>query len=188
VALEKKKMKADGKLDVGHPRHFEQSHPWLFVQQEKLTPPTQRYGRPNEKTPAKWTAEYTDFNEPVDTSTTLPMVDTISAKPSQSDGQKIADEMAPVVPTPGKSETTTKEDVLSAPPIPPVPVDDDEAEEMEDAEASANGVEKPEKKSNKSKEGKEKKRKHEDETPEERKARKEAKRAKKEAKAAKANA
>lgn len=188
VALEKKKMKAGGKLDVGDRRHFQRSHRWLFVKRQKLTPPAQKYGRPNEKTPAKWMAEYTDFNGPVDTSTTLPMVDTISAKPLQSDAQKIADEMAPVMPATGKSDTTSKEDVLSAPPIPPVPVDDDEAEEMEDAEAGANGVEKPEKKSKKSKEGKEKKRKHEGETPEERKARKEAKRVKKEAKAAKADA
>ncbi|KAL8764238.1 MAG: hypothetical protein Q9184_000207 [Pyrenodesmia sp. 2 TL-2023] len=38
VALEKKKMKSDGKLD--------------------------KYGRPNEATPAKWNAEYTDFGAP----------------------------------------------------------------------------------------------------------------------------
>jgi H/ACA ribonucleoprotein complex subunit 4 len=36
VALEKKKLKADGKLD--------------------------KYGRPNDSTPAKWTSEYKDFN------------------------------------------------------------------------------------------------------------------------------
>lgn len=40
VALEKKKMKADGKLD--------------------------KYGRPNEATPAKWNTEYKDFNAPLD--------------------------------------------------------------------------------------------------------------------------
>ncbi|CAD6586748.1 MAG: centromere/microtubule-binding protein cbf5 [Alectoria sarmentosa] len=38
VALEKKKMKSDGKLD--------------------------KYGRPNEATPAKWQEDYTDFNAP----------------------------------------------------------------------------------------------------------------------------
>jgi len=43
VALEKKKMKADGKLD--------------------------KYGRPNEATPAKWNADYKDFNAPLDAST-----------------------------------------------------------------------------------------------------------------------
>ena len=42
VALEKKKMKADGKLD--------------------------KYGRPNEATPAKWNSEYKDFNAPLDAS------------------------------------------------------------------------------------------------------------------------
>lgn len=40
VALEKKKMKADGKLD--------------------------KYGRPNEATPAKWNTDYKDFNAPLD--------------------------------------------------------------------------------------------------------------------------
>src|ERR1700731_2392398 len=38
VALEKKKMKSDGKLD--------------------------KYGRANEATPAKWQADYTDYNAP----------------------------------------------------------------------------------------------------------------------------
>ncbi|KAI9149213.1 H/ACA ribonucleoprotein complex subunit cbf5 [Paramyrothecium foliicola] len=40
VALEKKKMKADGKLD--------------------------KFGRPNDATPAKWTSEYKDFSAPSD--------------------------------------------------------------------------------------------------------------------------
>merc|ERR1712093_687407 len=40
VALEKKKMKADGKLD--------------------------KYGRANEATPAKWNNEYKDFNAPLE--------------------------------------------------------------------------------------------------------------------------
>ncbi|TVY84297.1 Centromere/microtubule-binding protein cbf5 [Lachnellula suecica] len=43
VALEKKKMKSDGKLD--------------------------KYGRPNEATPAKWNSEYKDFNAPLEGST-----------------------------------------------------------------------------------------------------------------------
>lgn len=42
VALEKKKLKADGKLD--------------------------KYGRPNEATPAQWNTEYKDFNAPLDAS------------------------------------------------------------------------------------------------------------------------
>ncbi|KAK4697039.1 H/ACA ribonucleoprotein complex subunit 4, partial [Lecanoromycetidae sp. Uapishka_2] len=46
VALEKKKMKSDGKLD--------------------------KYGRPNEATPAKWNSEYTDFNAPLENGTAPP--------------------------------------------------------------------------------------------------------------------
>lgn len=47
VALEKKKMKADGKLD--------------------------KYGRPNEATPAKWNTEYKDFNAPLEGTTAAPV-------------------------------------------------------------------------------------------------------------------
>ncbi|KAI9742020.1 MAG: centromere/microtubule-binding protein cbf5 [Cirrosporium novae-zelandiae] len=64
VAAEKKKMKSDGKLD--------------------------KFGRPNEVTPAKWKQEYKDYSAPVET----------------NDLQHIA-------------ETTTTKDVLSAPPIAP---------------------------------------------------------------------
>ena len=46
VALEKKKMKSDGKLD--------------------------KYGRPNEATPSKWNAEYTDFNAPLENGVAKP--------------------------------------------------------------------------------------------------------------------
>lgn len=62
VALEKKKLKSDGKLD--------------------------KYGRPNEATPAKWNSEYTDF--------TAPLEGTVSA---------------PI------AETTTMSDVAAAPPV-----------------------------------------------------------------------
>ena len=53
VALEKKKMKADGKLD--------------------------KYGRPNEATPAKWNTEYKDFNAPLDGSAAAPVAEVTSA-------------------------------------------------------------------------------------------------------------
>jgi H/ACA ribonucleoprotein complex subunit 4 len=66
VALEKKKMKSDGKLD--------------------------KYGRPNEATPAKWNSEYTDYNAPL-----------------TGDGSAAA----PV------REKTSQADVLSAPPVAP---------------------------------------------------------------------
>ncbi len=68
VALEKKKMKADGKLD--------------------------KYGRPNEATPAKWNNEYKDFNAPLEGSAAAPI-----------------------------AEKTTTEDVAMAPSIPPVDAD-----------------------------------------------------------------
>ncbi|PSS18730.1 hypothetical protein M430DRAFT_140249 [Amorphotheca resinae ATCC 22711] len=54
VALEKKKMKADGKLD--------------------------KYGRPNEATPAKWNNEYKDFNAPLDSSNSAPAAASTPAK------------------------------------------------------------------------------------------------------------
>ncbi|KAJ9634785.1 centromere/microtubule-binding protein cbf5 [Knufia peltigerae] len=66
VALEKKKMKSDGKLD--------------------------KYGRPNEATPAKWSTEYTDYNAPADVSGST---------------------AAPV------HEKTSQSDVLAAPPVAP---------------------------------------------------------------------
>jgi len=68
VALEKKKMKADGKLD--------------------------KYGRPNEATPAKWNAEYKDFNAPLEGSEAVPL-----------------------------AEKTTTSDVAAAPTIAPINAD-----------------------------------------------------------------
>jgi H/ACA ribonucleoprotein complex subunit 4 len=52
VALEKKKMKADGKLD--------------------------KYGRPNEATPTKWNTEYKDFNAPLEGSIATPLAEITS--------------------------------------------------------------------------------------------------------------
>ena len=116
VALEKKKMKSDGKLD--------------------------KYGRVNEATPAQWQADYTDYNAPADSTRQQPV-----------------------------AEKTSKEDVLSAPPIAP----DDS---MEVDVPATNGTS-------------EKRKKHEGETPEEkaeRKRRKKEKKEKKEAKKAKKGA
>lgn len=53
VALEKKKMKADGKLD--------------------------KYGRPNEATPAKWNSEYKDFHAPLEGTVAAPVAEVTSA-------------------------------------------------------------------------------------------------------------
>lgn len=105
VATEKKKMKSEGKLD--------------------------KYGRPNEQTPAQWNNEYVDLNKPLEN---------IEAAVAQ-----------PV------AETTTAADVLAAPAVPtaaPLPIeaaskkrksrDDETPEERE--ERKRNKKEKKEKK------------------------------------------
>ncbi|KIW20691.1 centromere/microtubule-binding protein cbf5 [Exophiala spinifera] len=126
VALEKKKMKSDGKLD--------------------------KYGRANEATPAKWAAEYTDYNAPADASGS-------AAAPVQ--------------------EKTSQADVLAAPPVAPNGAD---AEAMDvDATAAATSVN-GDAASLGPKEKKEKRKKHDGETPEERAERKRRKKEKKEKK------
>ncbi|KIW27437.1 centromere/microtubule-binding protein cbf5 [Cladophialophora immunda] len=129
VALEKKKMKSDGKLD--------------------------KYGRPNENTPAKWNAEYTDYGASANT-----------------EGTK----SAPV------GETTSKSDVLSAPPVAP---NGDAGGQMDlDETAAEPPTTNGESTLKMKKEEKEKKRKskHEGETPEEKAERKRRKKEKKEKK------
>ncbi|KAF1981806.1 putative rRNA pseudouridine synthase [Aulographum hederae CBS 113979] len=76
TAMEKKKLKEDGKLD--------------------------KYGRANEKTPAKWNADYKNYDMP----------NAEDGGPDPAAVSKKAIE-APV------AETTRKEDVLAAPPVPP---------------------------------------------------------------------
>lgn len=61
TAAEKKKLKADGKLD--------------------------KYGRPNEATPAKWTESYTDYNAPADEST--------PSKPTEAASSDLPQAVAP---------------------------------------------------------------------------------------------
>lgn len=106
----------------------------------------QKYGRPNEKTPSNWTSEYTDYNS--------------SAQPG--DLQVI-------------SETTSKEDVLNAPPVAPngETADSMDLDQRPDPESLANGD--GEKKDKKRK-------KHEGETAEEKAERKKRKKEKKEKK------
>lgn len=60
-AAEKKKLKADGKLD--------------------------KYGRPNEATPAKWTDSYTDYNAPAEGQE--------AAKPAAADASELPKTVAP---------------------------------------------------------------------------------------------
>ncbi|KIX96798.1 centromere/microtubule-binding protein cbf5 [Fonsecaea multimorphosa CBS 102226] len=136
VALEKKKMKSDGKLD--------------------------KYGRPNENTPAKWNAEYTDYGASANT-----------------EGTKAT----PV------GETTSKSDVLSAPPVAPngeaggqMDLDEKTAAPPAGEAAAEPPTTNGESTLKIRKEEKEKKRKskHEGETPEEKAERKRRKQEKKE--------
>lgn len=121
VALEKKKMKSDGKLD--------------------------KYGRVNEKTPSSWTAGYVDYN---------------AAEQGEAGSS--------AVPT---AETTSKSDVLSAPPVAP---NGEAAGDLDMADTAPTPVKS---KAN----GEDKKRKkHEGETAEERAERKKLKKEKKEKK------
>ena len=77
VATEKKKMKESGKLD--------------------------KYGRPNEATPAKWNAEYKDFNLTVNGEST-------------TGAEKVATEAAPVKEgiTGQSKDTTSTDEVMAA--------------------------------------------------------------------------
>jgi H/ACA ribonucleoprotein complex subunit 4 len=59
VASQKKKLKADGKLD--------------------------KFGRPNEATPAKWTEGYTDYSAVPDTDAPAPAAAVLSEKSSSSE-------------------------------------------------------------------------------------------------------
>ena len=89
IAVEKKKMKESGRLD--------------------------KFGRPNEQTPAQWKKEYQDFNEPNGVNGDVG---------GQTEQQ--ADEGAPVKEG-HLSKTyaqTKKEDVEMADPVPPAPVDE----------------------------------------------------------------
>ncbi|KAJ9300316.1 hypothetical protein DTO271G3_2433 [Paecilomyces variotii] len=115
VALEKKKLKSDGKLD--------------------------KYGRPNEATPAKWNNEYKDYNAPLGT----------TEQPA--------------------AETTSKEDVLSAPPVPPT----GDTNGVPSSPAGKMDVDEDD-------DEKKKRKRHEGETPEERAERKRKKKEKKEKK------
>lgn len=109
---------------------------------------SQKYGRPNEATPAKWTAEYTDYNAPAEGTVSAPV-----------------------------KETTSQEDVLSAPPVAP---NGETSESMAlDETPATNGDAVKVKTEEKDKKRKSK---HDGETPEERAERKRRKKEKKEKK------
>jgi len=120
VALEKKKMKSDGKLD--------------------------KYGRPNENTPSKWTSEYTDLNAPLDVngSTAMP------AKTAKTDPEDVA-AAPPIPPTDGDTETAAV--------VPSVKVEAGEADGDSKKRKKHDG-ETPEEKTERKKRKKEKKEKH----------------------------
>ena len=112
VALEKKKMKSDGKLDVSD-RSWTQvasvscgslSH-LLFL---TANPNLQKYGRPNEATPAKWQSNYTDYTAPLENGTTQP----------------------------ANTEMTATDDVATAPPVPSTG-EADVKSELENGEADS---------------------------------------------------
>ena len=164
VALEKKKMKSDGKLDVS-------SRIFLPPLDSKVSSNSsqakhhikQKYGRANELTPAKWQSTYKDFNAPLENGTTEPNTGT---------------NVAPL------AEMTSTEDVADAPPIPPVTEDSTPTTATATATATVTDV-------NVAMVGEEaeaaskKRKRHEEETPEQRAERKRKKKEKKEKRKAK---
>ena len=132
-----------------------------------------KYGRANENTPSQWKEDYLDYGG----LTELPSVEQLTSTKSTTKQ------------LPGLSETTSKKDVLSAPPVAPgadvvdTPMDDVDAEKSawveddeDDDEEGPNGTPAKGKKGGK----------HEGETAEERAERKKRKAEKKAKKAAKA--
>ncbi|KAI6879543.1 Centromere/microtubule-binding protein [Hortaea werneckii] len=137
TATTKKQMKESGKLD--------------------------KYGRPNEATPAQWRQEYRDFNDPNGPNGTV-LDPNHGTEPQAAEAAGIKEGM------PGRGqEMPSKQDVEMAEPVAPVPT------EQEPAPVAA-AAEKTEKK----------KRKHEGETAEEKAERKRKKKEKKEKRASKA--
>lgn len=77
TAAEKKKLKADGKLD--------------------------KYGRPNEATPAKWTDSYTDYNAPADDAQA-------ASKPTEAASSELPKTVAPSAITPAETPKKDSQD------------------------------------------------------------------------------
>lgn len=128
----------------------------VFVRLHKVNS-FQQYGRPNNKTPSKYLAEYVDYNDNKQKQSDA--ATTVGTAPIKPDGgeEKIRAEAKQIPSDDDVAEKPSGDDVLSLPPV-----------------NSANGSGEPEKK-----------RKHEGETPEERAERKRKKEEKKAAKAAK---
>jgi len=110
----------------------------------------QKYGRPNEATPAKWNTEYKDYDAAATTGA----------------------DMTPI------AEKTSKQDVLEAPPVPPVDTEMEETGPV--PVAAANMADDDSFVKSEPRENGSKKRKHEGETAEEKAERKRKKAEKKE--------
>ena len=80
IALEKKKMKSDGKLDV--------SRSLTGALSINLLTNVQKYGRPNEATPAKWQDEYKDFNAPLENGTAPKAIERPPKEPQEPNEPK----------------------------------------------------------------------------------------------------
>lgn len=94
VALEKKKLKADGKLDVSYPvDRFSFLYPLLTLYHQK-------YGRTNASTPAKWQSEYKDYDAQAS--------GTANAAPPPAAATHA--KAAPAAPSPRKDEDEEMED------------------------------------------------------------------------------
>lgn len=142
TATTKKQMKESGKLD--------------------------KYGRPNEMTPAQWKQEYKDFNDPNGVNGEQSVLD-----PNHGNEKQATEGAGAKEGMPGRGrEMPSKEDVEMAEPVAPVPTEEEPA-------PVAAASEKTDKK---------KKRKHEGETEEEKAERKRKKKEKKEKRASKAAA
>lgn len=117
----------------------------------------QKYGRPNEATPAKWNKEYTDYNAPLDTGIPAPVskqIDTGEEASSKATEPAIVPPESEV--TAGKSEQVVSQAI-------PAESSNPEGENK-----------------NKSNESTKKRKRHEGETPEERAERKRKKEEKRE--------
>lgn len=103
--------------------------------------PTQKYGRPNEATPAKWNADYKDFHAPLENG--------VSAPP-----KAVAEKLSP--------EKTSPEDVAVAPSMPPADATEEPAIENGEAKKRKRAEdETPEQKAERKRKKKEKKEKKE---------------------------
>ena len=103
VALEKKKMKSDGKLDV-------RTLMPVRVRPRRELIAIQKYGRPNEATPTQWQKEYVDFNAPMENGTiTAPAKASEAIQPVEPGATVTKSEQTVITETGVAGPTTEKE-------------------------------------------------------------------------------